>query len=81
MNTLLSDQMIREYGHVLREEEMERLLQVSDETPASAVPQSRNQLDFLLDYNTKISQKTADFVCSVMNSIEPHNEEITYEYR
>jgi hypothetical protein len=73
--------MIREYGHVLREEEMERLLQVSDETPASAVPQSRNQLDFLLDYNTKISQKTADFVCSVMNSIEPQNEEITYEYR
>lgn len=79
--TTMTEQMIREYGHVLSEAEMERLLRISDDSPATAIPTSRHQLDFLLDYNTRISQKTADFVCSVMNTIEPQSEDIIYEYR
>lgn len=80
MKEYLSDQMIREYGHVMSEAEMERLLSISDDTPASKIPNSRNHLDFMLDYNTKISQKTADFICSVMNSIQP-DPEFTYDQR
>jgi hypothetical protein len=77
----LSEQMIREYGHVLSEAEMERLLSISDESPSSRIPDRRSQLDFMLDYNTKISQRTADFICGVMNTIEPDPEITTYEQR